>query len=71
MTDYNAMLIDLLNEKIKDLINDKVAMRKEIKKLKAEKRANHKRKKAVIEKISDFLSIKKIGLAFFPFLNFS
>lgn len=36
MTDYNAMLIDLLNEKIKDLINDKVAMRKEIKKLKAE-----------------------------------
>ena len=36
MADYNAMLIDLLNEKIKDLINDKVAMRKEIKKLKAE-----------------------------------
>lgn len=36
MTDYNAMLIDLLNEKIKDLINDKVAMRKEIKNLKAE-----------------------------------
>ena len=36
MTDYNAMLIDLLNEKIKDLINDKVAMRKENKKLKAE-----------------------------------
>ena len=36
MTDYNAMLIDLLNEKIKDLIYDIVAMRKEIKKLKAE-----------------------------------
>lgn len=36
MTDYNAMLIDLLNEKIKDLINDKVTMRKEIKQLKAE-----------------------------------
>ena len=36
MTDYNAMLIDLLNDKIKDLINDKVEMRKEIKKLKAE-----------------------------------
>ena len=36
MADYNAMLIDLLNEKIRDLLNDKVAMRKEIKKLKAE-----------------------------------
>ena len=36
MKDYNAMLIDLLNDKIKDLINDKVEMRKEIKKLKAE-----------------------------------
>ena len=36
MADYNAMLIDLLNEKIRNLLNDKVAMRKEIKKLKAE-----------------------------------
>ena len=36
MADYNAMLIDLLNDKIKDLINDKVEMRKENKRLKAE-----------------------------------
>lgn len=36
MADYNAMLIDLLNEKIRNLLNDKVTMRKEIKKLKAE-----------------------------------
>lgn len=49
MADYNAMLIDLLNDKIKDLINDKVAMRKEIKKLKAEIRELKKGVNAVEE----------------------
>ena len=49
MADYNAMLIDLLNEKIKDLINDKVAMRKEIKKLKTENRELKKGVNAVEE----------------------
>ena len=36
MADYNEMLIDLLNDKINELIADKVKMRKEIKKLKSE-----------------------------------
>ena len=36
MADYNEMLIDLLNDKINELITDKVKMRKEIKKLKFE-----------------------------------
>ena len=49
MADYNAMLIDLLNEKIKDLINDKVAMRKEIKKLMTEIRELKKGVNAVEE----------------------
>ena len=49
MTDYNSMIIDLVNEKIKDLIDDKVAMRKEIKKLKAEIRELKKGVNAVEE----------------------
>ena len=49
MTDHNAMLIDLLNENIKDLINDKVAMRKEIKKIKDEIRELKKGVNAVEE----------------------
>lgn len=36
MTDYNAMLIDLLNEKIRRLEQGKNEQRKEINRLKAE-----------------------------------
>lgn len=38
MTDYNAMLIDLLNEKIRRLEQGKNEQRKEINRLKAEMR---------------------------------
>lgn len=38
MTDYNAMLIDLLNEKIRNLELKKEEQRKEINRLKAEMR---------------------------------
>lgn len=39
MTDYNAMLIDLLNDKIHRLEQEKIEQRKEINRLKSEIRA--------------------------------
>lgn len=46
MKDYNAMLIDLLNDKIERLVNEKIAMKKEIARLKSEIRKLQKEMQA-------------------------